>query len=979
MNQYSKDYLSGLSQLEMVNADDSSVGLIHVDEINSSEINYYQRISLEKAKKVGANAVYFRNFTNPSRSPKPQIYIFDFTESQQNIVEIHKNVWSSSEVRLYIVISKSEIKLFNSSKPVSLDSNGELKVSPFDTLKIAGEAIDNYKKYSAKKFDNGTFWEDTKQDFGYGETAYEKLIKELKNARNYFLETIKLDKPIASKLLVLSILIKYLEERVDVDENGNQSRVFTKEFFHRDEFGNAVDFIDIIKKGNVYLLNLFTYLSRHFNGEIFYLSEEYRDEIEKIDLDPLANFLSGMLDNNQFVLWKLFSFNHLPIELISSIYEMFLEADKDSGIAYTPSYLVNFMIDECMPIHHPKKDFKILDPACGSGIFLVSAYKRIIDWWRVGVYEETNKWIHPNKEHLPKLKSLLKSSIFGIDIEGEAVDLAIFSLSLTLCDILSPKVIWENLKFDDLGNNILESDFFKWYPNNNTEKFDLLIGNPPFIEYGSRETTINSLLANIELEKEVPNNQSALLFTVYGMSLVNKESGLLSFVLPSGPLLYNNSRKPIEFRRWLLGKYNTPQIIDFTYLSNTLFKNKGNEKNVAVSTFFLENKPPDNEPIHHITVKKLKSAKERQYFEIDHYDFHKVDINDAINNPFVWKANLLGGGRLFNLINTLNSFSRLGDYLKFKKENNGWFFGEGFIIGNRKNYDHESVVREKPTLPTSSFTEEGINIVLSYEQDYFEATRTKEIFSPPLLLIKERIGKKTIPIDISEEYLTYRHDIIGIHCPETEIDDLRKLKSRIFNNQLYRFFLITTSGRAGISRSTFTVLKQDIMNLPYPENEKDISLTDFDNILIHDTLNHGLEFLGKEKQVKCLQTATQAQMKSFGSIFCQVLNSLFEIEQKKYYMEGCLQTESFTCAIFNFGETESDNYFFAKNSEGLEDDIAKLVHNNLGSSYRINRVLKVYDRDYIYLLKPKELRYWLKSVALRDADETILDLYKAGY
>ena len=107
---------------------------------------------------------------------------------------------------------------------------------------------------------------------------------------------------------------------------------------------------------------------------------------------------------------------------------MFLEADKDSGVAYTPSYLVSFMIDECMPIDKPKKDYKILDPACGSGIFLVSAYKRVIDWWRISIYEKTGEWIIPGKEHLIDLKKLLKESIFGIDIEEEAVDLAMIGI-----------------------------------------------------------------------------------------------------------------------------------------------------------------------------------------------------------------------------------------------------------------------------------------------------------------------------------------------------------------------------------------------------------------------------------------------------------------------------------------------------------------------------------------------------------------------
>ena len=984
MNSTSTEYISGLSQLEMLDTDGNPVGLIHVSELESSTISHYQRLSLEKAKKVGAAAIYFRNFSDATRPSKPQLYIFDFTSETKDIVEIHKNVWSSTEVRLYLVITKSEIKFFNSSKPVKQKKTGELMVSPFETLEIAGKAIKKYKKYSAKKFDNGSFWEETTFDFGYSETAYEKLISELKNTRHRFLRDIGLeDKSIASKLLVLGILVKYLEERVDIDENGHETRVFGADFFNQEKFGYTNSFIETIRKGNNYALNLFEYLSGHFNGKIFYLSEEYKEKIKKIDLSPLADFLSGKLDGNQFVFWKLYSFNHLPIELISSIYETFLEADEDKneGVAYTPSYLVSFMVDECMPIDKPKKEFKILDPACGSGIFLVSAYKRIIDWWRVFSYEKTGEWIVPGKEHLEELKKLLKDSVFGVDIENEAVDLAIFSLSLTLCDILSPKVIWENLRFDDLSSNVVGSDFFDWYSEDKLNYFDLVIGNPPFIEYGTKEAKINPLLTDIKLRAPIPNNQSALVFSVLGIKLAKKETGLLSFILPSGPLLYNNSKKPINFRKWLFKEYNIPQIIDFTYLSNALFKNKGNEKNVAVSAFFIENKEPDNKPIYHITVKKLKSAKERQYFEIDHYDFHKVTLEEVVENPFVWKTNLLGGGRLTSLIKRLRGLPVLGDYLNNKKEKFGWHFGEGFILGNKKNKDENNVIFNKSNLPTKSLSEDGIDfskIEIEQEQQYYEATRIKEIYTPPLLLIKERIGKKTIPVAISDKYLTYRHDIIGIHSPKEDLDDLIELKNRILNNQLYLFYLISTSGRAGISRSTFTVLKKDIMNLPFPENKSDTELTKYDKILVDDTLNYGLEFLGKETNVKALNTASTKDLDSFNLVFCELLNKLFETKGKKYYQKYTYKTESFTCIVYKYGRNETLPSMIKAN-EKIENHIAELVYNKLGTSYRINRVVKIYDGDYIYLLKPKELRYWLQSVALRDADETIMDLYNAGY
>ena len=118
MDIQSNEYISGLSQLEMLNADGNSFGLIHVSQLEDSSVNYYQRLSLEKAKKVGANAVYFRNFPDLNRPSKPQLYIFDFTACEEDIVEIHKNVWSSTEVRLYLVITKTEIKFYNSSKTV---------------------------------------------------------------------------------------------------------------------------------------------------------------------------------------------------------------------------------------------------------------------------------------------------------------------------------------------------------------------------------------------------------------------------------------------------------------------------------------------------------------------------------------------------------------------------------------------------------------------------------------------------------------------------------------------------------------------------------------------------------------------------------------------------------------------------------------------------------------------------------------------
>ena len=103
----------------------------------------------------------------------------------------------------------------------------------------------------------------------------------------------------------------------------------------------------------------------------------------------MAEFLDGNLDNNQYVLWRLYSFNHLPVELISSIYEEFLP--KRKGVKYTPHYLVKLLIDESMPVENPQLDFSLLDLTCGSGIFLVCGFKRLVEWRVVSKYRKTKK------------------------------------------------------------------------------------------------------------------------------------------------------------------------------------------------------------------------------------------------------------------------------------------------------------------------------------------------------------------------------------------------------------------------------------------------------------------------------------------------------------------------------------------------------------------------------------------------------------
>ena len=262
--------------------------------------------------------------------------------------------------------------------------------------------------------------------------------------------------------------------------------------------------------------------------------------------------------------WRKYAFNYLPVELISSVYETLLGDSND--VVYTPNFLVNTLLDDsnCIPLsNYDQTDFKVIDVSCGSGIFLVSAFKRFVQRWRYKQYVETGKLVHPTAD---VMLSLIKNNIFGVDIKEGAVRLTVFSLCLALCDELTPKEIWTELKFDDtFQTNFIHQNFFAFLNDAPTSHWDLVVGNPPFIELKTKSAAYQEIL---KLNKEVaqkakkkvyPQNQIALMFLDQAQHLV-KENGIICLIMPSAPLLYNNSD---AFKNDFFPRHQVLQILDF--------------------------------------------------------------------------------------------------------------------------------------------------------------------------------------------------------------------------------------------------------------------------------------------------------------------------------------------------------------------------------------------------------------------------------
>lgn len=644
---------------------------------------------------------------------------------------------------------------------------------------------------------------------------------------------------------------------------------------------------------------------------------------------------------------------------------------------YTPSHLAKLLIDEAMPLKDYSKinlqNYKLLDPACGSGIFLVLGFKRLVQWWRL-----QNELKKPS----PEILKLLLKNVFGTDKEEQATKLAAFSLCLALCDELSPMQIISDLRFDDLtDSNILFTDFFineLIVPEVENEinihniqkdnfskienlKFDLIIGNPPFFRGGKIKNVKNNFWkCKIgEYFVEIPSKQIALKFLISSLKFC-KDNGIVSLIQKSANLLYNPTSH--SFKKALFKSENVLQVLDFTpiYEKNLLWDNGAR---VAACSIFIKKSPIDyNRNILHALIRPSKQTKERLFFEIDDYDLHFITRNEAIENKFIWKINLLGGGRLVSLVNKLSQQSNLDNYYNLNKDE--LFVGEGIVGGK--------------TLPNKAFEKSQISVEFANDEYNisYENLRDKYIFNTPNLLIKEDI---TLPNTLNKKKLKFSNEIVGFYSKKEELINPIQI-SIIENKELIKCFLVSTSGKAFINKDT-VITKEDIMNIPFPM--ENLQLSDINKNIIKDVNKFYIEYLSKRLNSKMLLSIPLDDIKlminNYGDEFVKILNSVYQLDNKKFRLSNVITLfdHSYIITIFKYDE-KNQKITFIKNNTSI--NIEELTLHKISGYLSSTRVVRLYDKeDTIIIIKPNQYRYWLPSIAYRDADKSLVTLLNAGY
>jgi hypothetical protein len=962
----------------------------------------YQRLLYSQAKeKIGADAVYFlRDADGMAKIPLIYFSMMD-TSSAEAAARIHCLSWNMGEAPLLFIVTPTELKIFNNYKsPRNIDGSLDSRAGLIETISLITDLETQRQKLSAYNrimLESGEYWRRSRERFDVNMRVDTTLMNNLKIMRRKLIQTITArlsdDRietinvvSIVHGLLSRSILIKYLEERKD----SNGQSVFPDNFYEQFSLNGlkCKQYTDVLDSKEA-TYKLFEVLEAKFNGDMLPLAENEHELVTETDLRELRQFLIGDsdLENQQLVLWPLYDFNVIPIQIISSIYELFFHLsdvdDDDKGTYYTPLHLVDTLLDEVYPWEGKYEQIAIMDPSCGSGIFLVEAYRRIVCRWM-----NTNNTLKINSEQLTKL---LKDSIYGVDINIEAVRVASFSLSLALCDFLDPRSIWDDLLFPKLVNsNLAVSDFFDKDKEFNLRKYDIVIGNPPW----QSQLTDNATHYLKEKNKVVGDKQIAQAFSLKCVDLC-EDTGVICLLMPSKGFLFNRSKKSSQYRKDFFENNSVSVIINLSIYRRFLFDHASGP---AAGVIYFPIKPSDNQLIFYCTPKPQFTAQDSKKFSIEPTDICKIPM-DIVTDDRIWKIAMWGSPRDLELIDRLQStYPTLLSYI----ETNEMCSAEGFKRGNRSKTCTDFI--GLPNIEARSFESFYMNEDdlerINYTEFECIVSEKRDIFKAPHLVIKQSHKKSRFLAAVLDYDAVFNHSLLGIH------GDINKLKylCLIINSRVFSYYHMLTNRKWLVERDELEAGDIWATPTPIPDStmiEEAVVLFDglvsgkideqmmenyvykiyrmksYEIELVNDALDYIYNYFDKQGKSMVFEVPSIESYNLYYKTLIEVLHNTLgkSIIQNGHLFIGDAPLSVLVLSLEgNCSEALEVNENTLDVKQLLEklDSMLTEERNNIF----IRRNVRIYSKDAIYIIKPMQKKYWNYSSACRDSDEIFADIMK---
>lgn len=742
---------------------------------------------------------------------KPLILFFNLVDSNKK-QELHKAIWNFNESPIAIIVDNNAVEIFNG---FSIDENTKLLHS------IGGvEKLDDFTYFELV---TGKTWEKYQEDLSHKNRVDYKLLENIEAAQGLMMN-LGLSQTLVNALIGKIIFYRYLIDRkVRLNYQG-------KERWDNEDLceclANKDSFLAFVR----HLENKDT----GFNGDMFRITPEDYQLISQDALNVLIRLLeSENLMTSQRSLFDLYDFSILPIEFISNMYEKFIGVDKQDkeSAYYTPTFLVDYIVAETVEKHLSADDnnynCRILDPSCGSGIFLVESLRRIIEKYvRVKKIKDTN-----TESFREGLKKLVCDNIFGIDKDYDAIQVAIFSIYLTLLDYQEPADI-EKFKFPNLyGKNLICSDTFDV---DNLElkeleekrlQFDYIIGNPPWKGSGGDEQAKAYLSNRREKERNVRNaigvnNNELAEYFVFRVSDFCSTNTEVALIIHSTSL-YNSKDGVSVFRKYLLDQFYIKGVTELACVRKEVF-DKSNDKSIAPACIlfykYANGSNTDSNIITHISIKPSRFFSLFKVFSICRNDIQKVQQNRLKENDWLWKVLVYGSYLDFILISRLKKMDTVESVIK---DSNRFIHATGVEFSeNDVKYDSSSWIGRRfiNTHAVDCFFLNPDKIETSHVQKLRRNRSTQQdIFLAPMLLVRHGldIDKLIARSVISYGDAIFKKSLLSIKAYRTEDVDVLKNISCLYSSEILSYLSILTFSSVGIERENAKT--QELLGIPYVE------------------------------------------------------------------------------------------------------------------------------------------------------------------
>lgn len=921
----------------------------------------------------------------------PVIMFVDATAGELNhdaAVEYHRMAWNVGLAPLLWVSLPDRVLILDSYRRPS-GRLSDIQLAEFALADPSGveQLVTSCGRLA---FDTGSFWASSfarRIDRHHRVDAV--LLREL-TAVELTLTRSGLSALMAQKLIGRTIFSQYLIDR------GVLSADLLCGLFGHSRLSDTLRSIDSAPR-------LFEWLRRTFNGDLFPPDvDDERTLVNERHLATLADFLDGHeVATGQMSAFP-FRFDFIPVELISSIYEQFAHSVAGpsaamQGLHYTPVNLVDLALDQAMD--GVAGHANVLDPACGSGVFLVEAMRRLV-WLRT-----RNE---PNTREL--VRDVLRNQIFGVDINAGALQVAAFSLYLAALELdpnlNSGDLDW--LKFDHLiGRNLLQSSFFE--ASFGERRFDVVVGNPPWTYAGATPADD----AKPKQDRFVQPRRSpdwAFLWQACQHAAPGARMALLMKATP----FFSKDRVASEARRLLLSSFRNAKLVNFSQMrSEGLFPSligqaRSRKPNAGPALLFCGTlgAPADDAVLEVANVRWNPNFRRNGVLDLSSDDFHQAPLRIVMADPVLLKAAVFGNEREYQVVETIQrstALTRLGAWC----DTVGLRMEQGLQVGGGGKGD-ATELRGLPFLDPTNYRPLRISTrqLPRFELALVHRPRERATYRAPLVLCPEagfagalQRGRYSAAVIATDTIFT--DSFVGIsfagHDPQ-----LADALSVVLNSQTVAFLLTLGGSNTGLKqpkiekidlemlalpdlsslsareRQEMSRLQQELIRSPATALERademvmDLyGLDGHDRPIMQNALARTRPILldsRKERQTE-VESVSPRLLHDYGAEVAHWLDTVLRIASSaRAVPTRAIQVSSDMVAL-RFDVQEGP----PRPTKGLDIQDPDLFEIGIFSDeverlprFRTGRSVRVYAAMSVYLVKPNERRHWTTSTAQVD-------------